>query len=212
MKTYEVYLTYDELTLLDGKVNDKAQKVIDTAKSEHSFGLDDTANEILQKALKAGELRWGSVNISRCTCCDSKPSGYAKYTRTSRYHKKGSPNYDRPFRYSGVLINPGVFIVEGLPGICYDCWKNTYLPLIVRFIHDNNLPIQTNDPEIAPTRWKKDVIRECAKCGKKAPTSKWGRSRTIFGNGTYPSTCPHCEAFNSSVITDQYNMVEVDND
>ena len=208
MKTYTAYLTYDELMLLDGKVRDDVQKVVDTAKSEHSFGLDDVANEILENALKAGELRWGSINISSCKCCDKK-SGYTRYSRSSRWHRKGDINYDKPIRYSGVLINPGVIVVEGLPGICWDCWKKTYLPKIVNYIHDNNLPIQTNDNDIAPTRWKKDVVRECANCGTKSLTSTWGRSHTIFGNGTYPSTCPHCDAFNSGMPTKEFKMVEV---
>ena len=212
MKTYSVDLTYNELLLLDGKVSDEVQEVIKTAKAEQEFGLDDTSNEILRKALKDGELRWGYISISRCTCCKDKPSGYAKYPRSGRYHRKGDTNYDKPYRYSGVLINPGFVVMTGLPGICSECWSKTYQPKIINYIIENNLPIQICDNDIAKTRWKKDVVRECAKCGKKALTSKWGKSRTLFGDGFYPSNCPHCDAYNSSIITNEFVMVEVNSD
>ena len=218
MKTYAVKLTYDELKLLDGQVSDEAQKVIERAKAENGFGLDDKSNEIIADALKKGTLTWCSVTISECTCCKDKPRGYHKYTRDGKWHRKGDLNHDRPFRYYGVQPNAGFVILEGASGICTDCWKNVYLPKIGTYIVENNLPIQIQENNVVSSRYKKDPIRICGQCGERIRESEMGRTATLLGRGSYPSTCPKCGAeatFLGKISherTDDFVMIPIDLD
>jgi len=50
MKKYDIKLSFNELELIDGKVSEDAQKVIQLARKENSFGFSLTVmNEILRK-------------------------------------------------------------------------------------------------------------------------------------------------------------------
>lgn len=69
-KLYTVKLTLDELMLIDGKSNEEVQKIIEQAKFENSFGLDDFSNEILRKAVENGKIEWSSCKISSCQFCE----------------------------------------------------------------------------------------------------------------------------------------------
>lgn len=213
MKEYCVYLTYDEIVLLDGKVGEKSQKVIEQAKKENSFGLDDFCNEILRMAVERGELTWGSQKISCCEHCRDKPKGYYKYSRSSRYHRKGDIDYDRPYSYIGVKPFQGFVVFQGLPGVCLECWMDKYLPKIVKYIVDNDLPVELQMNAIAGTKWKKDKMKICYDCGKEMYESEMKRSDTLFGNGTYPSDCPYCGAHGgfarSHKQTDKFRMIRI---
>ena len=170
------------------------QAIVNQAKEENAYGLDPFCNEVLRKAVERGELTWGSKKIRCCTQCDNKPSGYYTYPRNGRYHRKGDKNYDAPFSYSGIEPFQGFIIFTGTSGVCRDCWYNKYLPEIVHYITDNNLPVQLQKNDIAATRWTKDSIRVCFECGEEMYESEMGTSRTLMGDGTYKSTCPHCGA------------------
>lgn len=193
-KLYTVSLPYEKIVLLDGKVDEETQMIIDLAKTEKSFGLDSYSNEILRQALECGKLSWGIVSISRCEHCDDKPKGYARYDRNSRYHRKGDFNYDKPYSYMGVKPFQGFIIFNGASGICYDCWYKKYLPVIVRYIIDNDLPIELQKNDIAETRYKKDPVMVCYDCGKEMRESEMELRPTVMGDGYYPCGCPHCGA------------------
>lgn len=212
-KMYNFSLTYDEAMLLDGKVSEKSQGIVDVAKKEHEFGLDDFCNEILRKAMEKGKLSWGRKKISSCEHCDDKPSGYHTYTRNSRYHRKGAPNYDAPYEYSGIDPFQGFVVFQGLSGVCVDCWYKKYLPVLVNYIIENDLPIEIQKNDIAESLYKKDDIRICFKCGEEIRESEMGTSMTMMGDGRYPSTCPKCGATStifgpSHKTTDKYVMVK----
>ena len=194
IKLYDIELSYDELLLIDGKCNEEAQEVIDQAKEEYGFGLDPICNEILAESIKTGKLTWCGVEISCCNTCDTKPRGYHKYTRSSRYHYKGDNNYDRPLKYSGIKPNEGFVIITGASGICRECWFNIHLPKLVNYIIDNDLPIEIQKNDIAETKYKRDDIRICKKCGHKMRESEMGRLPCWFSSGTYPATCPKCNS------------------
>lgn len=213
MKKYRVDLTYDELMLLDGKVSDEAQKVIENAKTENSFGLDDFCNEILRIAVERGELTCGTQKISKCEHCSGKPSGYYRYSRSSRYHRKGEIDYDHPFSYTGIKPFQGLIVFQGLPGVCVDCWRDKYLPKIVKYIIDNDLPVELQKNDIAESAWKKDKMLICYDCRKEMYESEMEQSPTIFGDGSYPADCPHCGAHGgfgrSHEITDKFRMIKI---
>jgi len=216
-KKYSLYLYYDELMLLDGKCNEEAQKMIDKAKTENSFGLDPICNEILAESMKIGKLTWSSVDISQCNCCEDKPRGYHTYARSSRNHYKGDKNYDAPFKCRGIKPNSGFIILQGVSGICGECWYNKYLPKLVNYIIENDLPIEIQKNGIAETRYKKDDIRICYECGKEMRESEMGTSRTFGGDGRYPSTCPYCGAETRSFgqshkTTDKFKMIKINVD
>lgn len=213
MKKYCVYLTYDEIMFLDGKVGEKSQKVIEQAKKENSFGLDDFCNEVLRIAVERGELTWGTQKISCCEHCSDKPKGYYKYSRSSRYHRKGDIDYDHPYSYIGVKPFQGFVIFQGLPGVCVDCWKNKYLPKIVKYIVDNDLPVELQKNDIEETKWKKDKVRICCDCKQEMYESEMRRNPVWIGNGTYPSACPHCGTESgfgrTHETTDKFRMIRI---
>ena len=208
VKRYNVDLSYEELLLIDGKCNEKAQKVVDLAKAEYGFGLDPICNEILAESMKTGKLTWCGIEISCCNTCDTKPRGYQTYTRSSRYHRKGEKNLDRPFRYNGIKPNQGFLIVTGMSGICRECWYNVYLPKLVNYIIENDLPIEIQKNDIAETKYKRDDIRICKKCGYKMRESEMGRLNCWFGSGTYPAICPKCKGEQND-LTNEFVMMQL---
>lgn len=212
-KTYSVSLTYDELLLIDGKCGEKAQEIVEKAKLEFGFGLDPVCNEILAKSIKIGKLTWRYKEISSCETCKDKPRDYYKYARSSRYHRKGDNNYDAPLKYSGIEPNGGFISIAGIPGICKDCWFNVYLPKLTDYIISHDLPIEIQKNDIVATKYKKDSVYICHKCGEKIYESEMGKARTLVGDGYYPSKCPKCGAEsllfgNSHKLTDEFRMVK----
>lgn len=192
-KRYRVSLTLDELIALDGRCSAETQGIVDEAKKERAIGLDDFSNEVIAQALKSGLLQWCAVDISRCKYCEKRPGGYYPYRSGGRYHRKGDPNTSRPIRYGGVQTGDGIRF-NGLAGMCAECWREKYLPKIVRHILENDLPVEIQKNDIAPTRYKRDPERQCFKCGKTMYESEMSDSRTLMGDGYYKSTCPHCGA------------------
>mgnify|MGYP001019016417 CR=1 FL=1 len=65
-KTYDVDLTYNEIILLDGKVNDKAQKIINTAKMEKGFGFDNSSINCSTWYFFNVFPGWGLCNLIIC--------------------------------------------------------------------------------------------------------------------------------------------------
>lgn len=122
-KTYSIDLVLNELILLDGKVSDKAQIIIDKAKQESSYGLElPIMNEILRKAEENGKLTWRYKSIRSCNYCD-KPRTYHTYPRNTKYHSKGDNNYDKPIYYKGIVFNEGFVTIQGKGDMCVDCEK-----------------------------------------------------------------------------------------
>ena len=79
-------------SLLDGKVADAVQIVIDIANKQ----------------------------ISSCKYCD-KEIDYRQYPRGGRYHSKGELNRSKPLYYGGVKFNPGFMDFVGGGDMCMDC-------------------------------------------------------------------------------------------
>ncbi len=210
-KTYEVNLTYNELTLLDGKVNEKTQKIINTAKTEQSFGFDNPSiNKALAEAMNCGKLTWRYKQISNCQYCN-KSREYATYTKSSRYHCKGDKNYDKPIYYGGIKFNEGFVTIQGYGDMCNDCFEK-YKKEMIDYIINNDLPIEIQKNDYKITKYIKDPVLICYDCGKEMCESKMGKHRTVMGDGYYPSKCPNCGAEStfcgkSHKTTDKFVMV-----
>lgn len=114
-KLYTVELSYLELSMLDEKVNQKAQLVIDKAREEWELG-GGVLGEFLRRAIKTGRLMWTMSRIHYCPSC-KKSAGYVPYARTSINHKKGDPNKEKPKTMRGINFNG----MDRSRGICEEC-------------------------------------------------------------------------------------------
>ena len=212
-KVYSIKLTLEELRILDGKVSSKAQEIIDKAKEENSFGFGlPLMNEILSESSKTGELTWKYKNIRSCPYCDKKYD-YAVYPRSSRYHRKGDKNFDKPKYYRGLAFNEGFVTIEGSGDICVDCAnKHNLINGLIDYIIDNDLKIQIQKNDHKNSKYLKDNIRECYQCKEEMLESTMKRKDNLMMNGTYPSICPKCGAEatifgKSHKITNKFNMI-----
>lgn len=200
-RTYGVRLTYEEIMLLDGKCSEEVQKEVDRAKGEAAIGLDDFCNEIIQHAVETGVLEVHRVNICKCEHCSTKPGGYNKYLRSGRYHRKGDDNYDSPIRYTGVSFHAFQFFT-GLPGCCWDCWKEKYEEKVLRYIADHDLPVQVYDNQYTRNKYRIDKQVTCPKCKETMYLSEM-KPHTWYG-----WICPKCGEHVQPYCTNKHRMVK----
>jgi len=213
-KLYKIKLLFSELQLIDGKVSEETQKVINKAKQENSYGFElPVMNEILRKSEEIGTLTWRYKSIQSCKYCDKKYDYYT-YPRSGRYHRKGDKNYSKPKHYSGIAFNEGFVTIAGHGDMCSECAsKYDVVHRLIDYILDNDLKIQIQKNDYKPTKYIKDEIRICYECGKEIQESKMGKLRAIMG-GSYPGKCPHCGAESlafgrSHKVTDKFVMTKV---
>lgn len=206
-KTYRVDLTIKELLLLDGNVNEEAQKVIEQAKIESEFGFDlPIMNEILRKSIELGTITWTRKSVRSCSYCDKKHT-YQTYARSSRYHNKGDYNYDKPLYYGGIEFNQGFVTIDGVGDMCADCCsKYQVIEKLIDYIHEKDLKVQIQKNNYRPGKFLKEDIYVCNECKEEFPESKMGRERAMFG-GTYPCYCPHCNSNKTSQLRDKFDFI-----
>ena len=150
LKTYNFDLTYDEVLLLDKQkeLTKENQIKVDNIKEENSIGFPlDIMNEIIMESKKSGELTWRIKQIDHCEYCDKKRD-YYRYTRSSRYHRKGDCNYDAPKYYTGYKFNEGFVTIKGRGDMCKECEeKYNVIHTLIDYIIENDLKIeiQNND-------------------------------------------------------------------
>ncbi|RXZ78009.1 hypothetical protein EBB07_28530 [Paenibacillaceae bacterium] len=194
-KRYKIELSLDELELIDGKVSEEAQKVIEEAKKESSYGFElPIMNEIIKNSEKTGMLKWKHKYILSCDYCDKK-SDYKIYPRSSRNHNKGDKNYNKPIYYSGIIYNEGFITIQGLGDMCQECSKKYNITnRLIDYIIDNDLKIEIIQNDYMDSKYLKDDISICYNCSKEMLESQMSRERTLMGDGTYPSGCPHCKS------------------
>ncbi len=214
LKQYEVKLNLNELLLLDGKVNEKAQSIIELAKKESMFGFElPVMNEILRKSEEIGTLKWTYKSIRSCSYCDKKYD-YHTYPRNGRYHNKGDKNHDKPIYYSGIKFNEGFVTIQGHGDMCNECCnKHKVKEQLIDYIIDNDLKIQIQKNDYKVGKYLKDDIRICWNCNEEMQESQMGRDNTLMGDDTYPSKCPKCDAKssafgNSHKTTNKFAMIE----
>lgn len=213
-KVYDVGLTLEELKVLDGYVSDKAQKVIDTAKKENSFGFElPIMGKILSESEKEGKLSWRHKSIRSCNYCDKKRD-YHRYPRNSKYHNKGDKNLDKPLYYRGVKFNEGGVTIQGLGDMCNDCCDVYNVKhKLIDYILDNNLKIEIMKNDYKPSRYLKDPIKICYSCELEMLESEMGKRSTMMGDGSYPAKCPNCQAESvlfgeSHKVTKKFDVID----
>jgi len=194
MTMYKVDLTLEELKLLDGKVSEEVQRVIDRAKKEERYGFElPFMNRVLREAEERGKLTWSRVRIRHCPFCD-KRYDYHRYTRDTKHHRKGEINPNRPVWYSGLAFNLGFIHIEGTGDICTDCArKHRVIERLIDYILDHDLKVEIQKNDYRHTRYIRDEIVRCFNCKREVQRSKMGKLPALFG-GEYRGKCPFCGA------------------
>ena len=207
--TEKAPLSFDEALILDGRVNEKLQAIIDTMKAEAAIGLPvATANGVIRLALKAGRLRivYKGFGVRFCPQCD-RFAGYAKYPRNGKNHCKGDTNLGKPLSFPSYKFSVG-------GSVCQECSdEHGIVDMIISHIIDNDLQIELQ-ARGAKTRWVKDDQQQCLKCKETMFESEMKRLHAVMGQGTYPGGCPHCGAKSlpfgpSHENTHDYRMIRV---
>jgi hypothetical protein len=148
----------------------------------------------LQEVKQNGELIFQCIRISNCDVCKNN-AGYASYRRNSHYHRKGSPNYDKPLTLRGIeLVHTFVSIKNYANlGCCIDCW-NKISPYLVPILN----MLEVDAPEVLlgqPAKWKKWMKAECTACGWMGHEGDFDLGPAIM-RGKYRGQCPECKAEN----------------
>lgn len=213
-----ITLTFEELLLIDGKVNPEAQRVIDSAKETYlvqtTSGLIESEARMVQKIVESSrkELRldYHAQPIKTCPCC-ARNEGYWPVRRTSRYKRRGDPDRDNPKTFCGYSINPGFISIKHYIslGFCDSC-KDRVLPHILGALKDDQVYI---NPKLSgePSRFIRHRNRKCKKCGWTGHDGEMIWATTLIGDGKYPAYCPSCKTgglFNNDVeLADGYSVI-----
>lgn len=201
---YAVSLERDELLRLDGFASAATQKVIDAAKAAWKIAMEFpqlTAEQSAlviaarEEALDKGRLIHQGISLTYCVVCKTNP-GYAPRKRATRYHGKGTPDYNKPLSVPGVELADRFIRVRGHAslGACSVCFVNLK-PALLAALND----VRAELPERltgTPPRWRKFDKRVCSVCGWSGHEGEMGKLRTLLGDDTYYGQCPQCAARN----------------
>lgn len=205
----KVELTDEELLLLDGKVGEKAQGIVEQAKLalQHAE-LGPLGSEVLRLALEQGEFKCNYTSLRYCGIC-KKSAGYAKFKGG---RNRGQDNHKRPLYFSGIEFMPGFITMRGYAsnGGCKECVGD--LPnRIWKYIVEKDLPIQGVG---ADARWAKENLRKCKSCGAEFGEFDMYIRQALMGDGWLHAGCPSCEEqsslFHSPFESTGHRMVRTD--
>lgn len=196
----QVSLNDDEMLLLDGKCSEEVQAKVNIVKSQIAMKAKLTSikpefasfiADTVERAKTYGALSCTYKGLRYCKVCNAT-AGYALYTRSTRWHRKGDKNMDRPLTLSGIELAQGFISFQGYAnlGCCNKCWAEIK-PLLVKELEGVEAEIPTSITG-KPPEFKKYDNRKCTVCGWTGHEGLMGRSCTLMGDGTYPSTCPKC--------------------
>lgn len=216
-------LTDDEALLLDGKCSPKAQALVDAAKLRvaarsqfaHLSAVDaGFIADVVSHAAAEKKLVYQTRAIDKCKLCGAGGE-YARHARTTRSHRRGQINYDRPIRIGGIELRERFVIVTGYVslGACSACMERLKPDLRAALA---DLNVEMPDALAGERRWKRWPVVECSKCKWRGHEGEMGKLRTLMGDGWYPGQCPKCPAQNmpfsqaiKSVDPAEYAIVEV---
>lgn len=220
MAEFALELSAAEAALLDGRVSEKAQAVVNRAKD--TLALADTGlvekeaamvAKIMAVAREKGRLTYSRKPITSCPCCGRR-DGYFVYPRHGRYHRKGQPNYSAPKTFMGYGMDEGFVTVQHHISVGY-C--DTCKPRVDAVLVPLLATIDADYPKYwveAPHRFRRFENKTCTACGWEGHEGQMRQARTLMGDGFYPAGCPACPAENrilgTSVIKprDGFTLVE----
>jgi hypothetical protein len=211
----------DELLLLDGRCSPETQTGIDAIKARRSVMASEKLTEseaqflleIVKEATKQKRLICQWKNTHRCLVC-GKDAGYATHTRTTRWHRRGEPNYDRPLTFLTVELAERFVTIKNCVtlGCCRACWERLQQKVVEK--------LAGIDAEIAqgitgkPPQWKRFPVMKCLKCGWQGRKDEVIKLPALM-QGYYPGECPECHAqylpFGSTIFEtlNEYALVPV---
>lgn len=204
MSTRDVPLTNEECLLLDGKVSEKAQAVVNIAKRQIDTAQRLSAlteaqaafvSDVVTEAVQSGRLICRPESMRRCGVC-GKSAGYAVHARNGRYHRKGDRNLDRPLALNGFQFRHDFIEMKGYPSLacCRECFT-----VLKPFLAAELESVRAVIPEAItghPPRFTRLDNKRCTQCGWTGHEGEMRRRRTILGDGTYAAGCPKCSAEN----------------
>lgn len=216
-----VLLTDEQLLHLDGVCDDDVQQKVDAARNriEAAKGKDNAelwhliadmkthaeANMKLDCTYKRGR---------KCRICGTG-GGYWPYTRSSRCHRRGDPNFDRPKLIEGVDFDTSfVTIKDSIRlGCCRECFEK-HRETIVDALKDVRAELPERLTGKLP-RYRQYKNRKCTKCGWEGHEGEMGRVLALIGSGTVPAKCPKCKVvkgiFGREIdIADGYTLVDME--
>lgn len=209
IKTTRIDVTDEELLLLDGECRPEIQNKIDNLKDalkiqKEVFGVDPEISKfvvaVVEEAKTSGRLGYRCVYITRCPVC-GRTDGYQTHKRTSRWHRRGTPNYEKPNVFGGRELHIGCVSIRNRAtlGCCDECMKKA-TPLFMEHL----IGIKAEMPQEltgVPPQYKWYQKRKCTKCGWEGHEGEMGKERTLMGDGWYPAKCPKCPAKNEFLST-----------
>jgi hypothetical protein len=202
--TTKVDLTDQELLFLDGKCGEKIQAEINTAKSRLKMlasgqAIDSSTALFISDCLKEVETKKKLIcrceSLSHCKYC-SKSGGYALRKRATKYHEKGSKDYDKPLYFAGVELAESFIYMKGHAtlGCCGECWKKFKAPLVAAI---ENVPAEISEKITGCLpKFKRWSIMQCTHCKWSGPEYEMIEGPNLMGHMIY-NECPNCNQKNS---------------
>lgn len=227
--TTAVTLTDEELILLSGRCRPEVQRDVDRARLRIDASIHPLLAELPEgmrrfivaarlAASAQGRLGFRGDHIRYCPVCQTT-AGYALHKRSGRekglfggWHKKGSPNLDKPLDHYAVNLEPPQFIrfsgIAGDLGCCVECWKKIQ-PILLRYFEDQGVRAELPKAVtgVEPTlRWFR--IRRCPRCAWTGGEHEMGRMSCLLGDGSYPAICPTCKFTHEPLGKPDFEVVE----
>lgn len=201
-KTTLVHLTDTELALLDGQASAKVQVQVAAAlaRLQAAEAYPDLTPrqagfvaDVVSEANENGEVILHRRRIRHCSIC-GRSGGYYRFKSG---YRKGENDYKRPLSFAAFEMARRFVTVDMHVSVggCEDC-VTPLLPLVADALRGVPAEVPARlRAEGEPERSKHRRYR-CTVCEWRGHEGQMGRSRTLIGDGTYPSTCPSCGAEN----------------
>lgn len=218
-RTY-VYLTDEELCLLDGRVGAETQRHVDMAvaivgsvsRYPHlSPGEAKLVGSVVAHARAAGSVRRWVERIHSCPVCGKNP-GCVRFKSGPR---RGKEDPSRRITFQGVEYSTARLSMQGRVniGACLECVEKVE-PTIVAALRG----VEAEVPDVLratgePVR-KCYSNRSCSACGWHGHEGEMRQLPAMLG-GWHPGGCPECPAVNSAfgrtiiVPADGFTVAEV---
>ncbi len=201
--TTRVSLTDAELVLLDGHCSDPVQKEVDSAKRRVAAMLTmpdvppriaKLVSRVVDEATSSGMVVLSPTRVSSCDVC-GRDDGYYPYARSSRYHRKGEPNYSNRKYFHGYDLAQRFIVFNGMPSVggCAACVKEA-APHIVAALKDVRCEVSPALTGEHPAYYRLNKMK-CDSCGWEGHEGQMGSSPALMG-GSYAGKCPACPAEN----------------